>query len=218
MPYTKQELENGNVDFYNEFVEKLRNNYKDEMKKVVLPPSSGGTNSRKDGVLYSFEHYLTGLGIEEVFVAPNAFHDFLEGEDEEGEFDAREGQYSKTEKLYPRYGHGKLLNKVINREISELVTPPPAGGTLPEGIKNGDRVTIESDFVGGTLGHPLDIWFIEDDKKRKYQDKFAFFSSAYSKSTIKLRSKSDIDSIVDGEDITIGWRGWPTDKGSEGVF
>ena len=55
-------------------------------------------------------------------------------------------------------------------------------------------------------------------KKRKYQDKFAFFSSAYSKSTIKLRSKSDIDSIVDGEDITIGWRGWPTDKGSEGVF
>lgn len=216
MPYTKSELRD--VDFYNEFVEKLRNNYKDEMKKVVLPPSSGGTNSRKDGVLYSFEHYLTGLGIEEVFVAQNAFHDFLEGEDEEGEFDAREGQYSKTEKLYPRYGHGKLLNKVINREISELVTPPPAGGTLPEGIKNGDRVTIESDFVGGTLGHPLDIWFIEDDKKRKYQDKFAFFSSAYSKSTIKLRSKSDIDSIVDGEDITIGWRGWPTDKGSEGVF
>ena len=23
---------------------------------------------------------------------------------------------------------------------------------------------------------------------------------------------------VDGEDKTIGWRGWPTDKGSEGVF
>jgi hypothetical protein len=215
MPYTKQELEN--VDFYNEFVEKLRNNYKDEMKKVVLPSStsSGWTNSRKDGVLYSFEHYLTGLGIEEVFVAPNAFHDFMYVANE---YDAREGQYSKTEELYPLYNHGELLDKVIDREISELVTPPPTGGSLPDGIKNGDRVAIESDFEGGELGHPLDIWFIEDDKKRKYQDKFAFFSSGFSKSTIKLRSKSDIDSIVDGEDITIGWRGWPTDKGSEGVF
>ena len=58
----------------------------------------------------------------------------------------------------------------------------------------------------------------EDGKKRKYQDKFAFFSSPYSKSTIELRSKSDIDSIVDGENITIGWRGWPTDNGSEGIF
>ena len=212
MPYTKQELEN--VDFYNEFVEKLRNNYKDEMKKVVLPPPDG-TNSRKDGVLYSFEHYLTGLGIEEVFVAPNAFHDFMYVANE---YDAREGQYSKTEELYPLYNHGELLDKVIDREISELVTPPPTGGSLPDGIKNGDRVAIESDFEGGELGHPLDIWFIEDDKKRKYQDKFAFFSSGFSKSTIKLRSKSDIDSIVDGEDITIGWRGWPTDKGSEGIY
>ena len=70
MPYTKSELRD--VDFYNEFVEKLRNNYKDEMKKVVLPPSSGGTNSRKDGVLYSFEHYLTGLGID--------FHSLIEGD------------------------------------------------------------------------------------------------------------------------------------------
>ena len=215
MPYTKQELDK--VDFYQDFKEDLRNSYRDEMKKVVLPSSIGWTNSRKNGVLYSFEHYLDRTGIELANVGHNEFHDFLEGENEAGEFDAREGQYSKTEKLYPRYGHGKLLNKVINREISELVTPPPAGGTLPEGIKNGDRVTIESDFVGGTLGHPLDIWFIEDDKKRKYQDKFAFFSSAYSKSTIKLRSKSDIDSIVDGETIQIGWK-TSTDGSKKGRF
>ena len=215
MPYTKSELRD--VDFYNEFVEKLRNNYKDEMKKVVLPPSSGGTNSRKDGVLYSFEHYLTGLGIEEVFVAPNAFHDFLEGEDEEGEFDAREGQYSKTEKLYPRYGHGKLLNKVINREISELVTPPPAGGTLPEGIKNGDRVAIAIAFDAGIAGDNVDVWLIEDDKKRKYETKFAFFTSVYSKSTIKLISQSDVDSIVDGESIQIGWK-TSTEGSSNGRF
>ena len=86
------------------FKEDLRNRYKDEMKKVVLPP----TNSRKDGVLYSFEdifhRYLNpdavfDPGIEEVSVGQNEFHAFLEGSD----FDAREGQYSKTDKLYPYY-------------------------------------------------------------------------------------------------------------------
>ena len=211
MPYTKQELENGNVDFYNEFVEKLRNNYKDEMKKVVLPP----TNSRKDGVLYSFEHvFVPERGIEEVFVAQNAFHDFMYVANE---YDAREGQYSKTEKLYPYYSHGKLLNRVIDREISELVTPPPAGGTLPEGIKNGDRVAIAIAFDAGIAGDNVDVWLIEDDKKRKYETKFAFFTSVYSKSTIKLISQSDVDSIVDGESIQIGWK-TSTEGSSNGRF
>ena len=211
MPYTKQEFENGNVDFYNEFVEKLRNNYKDEMKKVVLPP----TNSRKDGVLYSFEHvFVPERGIEEVFVAQNAFHDFMYVANE---YDAREGQYSKTEKLYPYYSHGKLLNRVIDREISELVTPPPAGGTLPEGIKNGDRVAIAIAFDAGIAGDNVDVWLIEDDKKRKYETKFAFFTSVYSKSTIKLISQSDVDSIVDGESIQIGWK-TSTEGSSNGRF
>ena len=211
MPYTKQELENGNVDFYNEFVEKLRNNYKDEMKKVVLPP----TNSRKDGVLYSFEHvFVPERGIEEVFVAQNAFHDFMYVANE---YDAREGQYSKTEKLYPYYSHGKLLNRVIDREISELVTPPPTGGSLPDGIKNGDRVAVGTVFDAGVAGDDVDVWLIEDDKKRKYETKFAFFTSVYSKSTIKLISQSDVDSIVDGESIQIGWK-TSTEGSSNGRF
>ena len=89
---------------------------------------------------------------------------------------------------------------------------------LPEGIKNGARVAVQSTFEDGNADNDVDVWFIEGDKKRKYQNKFAFFSSTYSKSTIELRSKSDINSIVDGENITIGWRGWPTDNGSEGIF
>ena len=192
-------------------VEKLRNNYKDEMRKVVLPP----TNSRKDGVLYSFELvFVPERGIEEVFVAQNAFHDFMYVANE---YDAREGQYSKTEKLYPYYSHGKLLNRVIDREISELVTSPPAGGTLPEGIKNGDRVAIAIAFDAGIAGDNVDVWLIEDDKKRKYETKFAFFTSVYSKSTIKLISQSDVDSIVDGESIQIGWK-TSTEGSSNGRF
>ena len=210
MPYTKSELQD--VDFYKEFIEDLRNRYKNEMKKVVLPP----TNSRKNGVLYSFEHILVpGHGIESVFVAPGAFHDFMHVLNE---YDAREGQYSKTEELYPYYSHGKLLNKIINREISELVTPSLAGGSLPAGIKNGDRVAVDTAFDAGIAGDNVDVWFIEDSKKRKYETKFAFFTSVYSKSTIKLISQSNVDLIVDGETIQIGWRGWSTDKASEGRF
>ena len=230
MPYTKSEL--GTVKFYQDFVTKLRTKYFDEIKKFV------NSKFKKKGILYSFEDIYTGLGLEDSITGENSEYSFLVKEDysmydaatmleakNNPEIqlvpevtDARENQYSKPNTRHPVYEKGEVLDKVINREISELVTPKPSGGTLPEGIKNSDRVAIESDFEAGDLGHPLDIWFIEDGKKRKYQDRFAFFSSSYSKSTIKLRSKSDIDSIVDGEDITIGWRGWPTDNGSEGIF
>ena len=230
MPYTKSEL--GTVRFYQDFVSDLRNKYFDETKEFL------NSKFRKNGILYSFEDIHTGLGLEDSITGESSDYSFLVKEDYSmypahvlleaknnpditlvpEVTDHREDQYSKSGTRYQLYEKSDILNKVIDREISELVTPKPAGGTLPDGIKNDDRVAVESDFEGGSLGHPLDIWFIEDGKKRKYQDKFAFFSSGFSKSTIELRSKSDIDSIVDGEDITIGWRGWDTDKGSEGVF
>ena len=47
MPYTKQELEN--VDFYQDFINRLRQSYLDNMEEL------SETNFRKDGVLYSFE-------------------------------------------------------------------------------------------------------------------------------------------------------------------
>ena len=49
-------------------------------------------------------------------------------------------------------------------------------------------------------------------------DNFTFFSSGFSKSTIKLIEPSALNSIVDGKDITVGWKGWPTDKASEGIY
>ena len=62
MPYTKAELEN--VDFYKEFVDKLRNEYLDEMLT-----SSSKSFRKKVGdvnILQSFEDIFTGLGIETV--------------------------------------------------------------------------------------------------------------------------------------------------------
>ena len=57
MPYTTDELKH--VDFYREFRDKLRNSYKDEIKKFI------NSKFRKDGILYSFEDIVTSLGLED---------------------------------------------------------------------------------------------------------------------------------------------------------
>ncbi len=230
MPYTKSELET--VSFYQDFVTKLRDKYFDEIKTFL------NNKFRRDGILYSFEDIFTGLGIEDTPTGEDSEYSFLRKEDysmytasekiaakndpeiqlEPEVTDHREDQYSKSKGRYPLYEKSDILNKVIDREISELTTPEPTGGTLPTGIKNGDRVAVENIFQYGISEDPLDIWFIEDNKKRKYQSKFAFFSSVYSKSPIKLFEQSVIDSIVDGKDITVGLTKWDTDKASEGVY
>jgi len=230
MPYTKSEL--GTVRFYQDFVSDLRNKYFDETKKFL------NSKFRKNGILYSFENIFTGLGLEDSITGENSEYSFLVKEDYSmypthvlleaknnpditltpEVTDHREDQYSKSDTRYPLYEKSDILNKVIDREISELTTPEPTGGTLPEGIKNGDRVAIEEIFTKGNAVAEVDVWFIEDNKKRKYLDKFTFFSSGFSKSTIKLIEPSALNLIVDGKDITVGWKGWPTDKGSEGIY
>ena len=230
MPYTKSEL--GTVRFYQDFVSDLRTKYFDEIKKFV------NSKFKRKGILYSFEDIYTGLGLEDSITGENSEYSFLVKEDysmypawlvsamksnpdlvlEPIVTDHREDQYSKSDTKYPLYEKGELLDKVIDREITELTTPEPVGGTLPEGIKNGDRVAIEEIFTKGNAVGSVDVWHIQDNKKRKYLDNFTFFSSGFSKSTIKLIEPSALNSIVDGKDITVGWRGWPTDKGSEGVY
>ena len=230
MPYTKSELET--VRFYQDFVSDLRNKYFGETKKFL------NSKFRKNGILYSFEDIHTGLGLEDSITGESSDYSFLRKEDysmysthelleaknnpditlDPEITDHREDQYSKSNTRYPLYEKSELLDKVIDREISELTTPELTGGTLPEGIKNGDRVAIEEIFTKGNAVGSVDVWHIEDNKKRKYLDNFTFFSSGFSKSTIKLIEPSALNSIVDGKDITVGWKGWPTDKSSEGIY
>ena len=230
MPYTKSEL--GTVRFYQEFVSDLRNKYFDETKKFL------NSKFRKNGILYSFEDIHTGFGLEDSITGESSDYSFLVKEDYSmypahvlleaknnpditltpEVTDHREDQYSKSNTRYPLYEKSELLDKIIDREITELTTPELTGGTLPEGIKNGDRVAIEEIFTKGNAVGSVDVWHIEDNKKRKYLDNFTFFSSGFSKSTIKLIEPSALNSIVDGKDITVGWKGWPTDKGSEGIY
>jgi len=230
MPYTKSEL--GTVRFYQDFVSDLRNKYLDETKEFL------NSKFRKNGILYSFEDIHTGFGLEDSITGESSDYSFLVKEDysmypthvlleaknnpditlDPEITDHREDQYSKSNTRYPLYEKSELLDKIIDREITELTTPELTGGTLPEGIKNGDRVAIEEIFTKGNAVGSVDVWHIEDNKKRKYLDNFTFFSSGFSKSTIKLIEPSALNSIVDGKDITVGWKGWPTDKGSEGIY
>ena len=230
MPYTKSEL--GTVRFYQDFVSDLRNKYFDETKEFL------NSKFRKNGILYSFEDIHTGFGLEDSITGESSDYSFLVKEDYSmypthvlleaknnpditltpEVTDHREDQYSKSNTRYPLYEKSELLDKIIDREITELTTPELTGGTLPEGIKNGDRVAIEEIFTKGNAVGSVDVWHIEDNKKRKYLDNFTFFSSGFSKSTIKLIEPSALNSIVDGKDITVGWKGWPTDKGSEGIY
>ena len=69
MPYTREELIN--VDFYREFVDKLRNEYLDEMRT-----SSNKSFRKKVGdvnILQSFEDIFESLGIETVNVVDTIY-------------------------------------------------------------------------------------------------------------------------------------------------
>ena len=130
MPYTKSEL--GTVKFYQDFVTKLRTKYFDEIKKFV------NSKFKKKGIFYSFEDIYTGLGLEDSITGENSEYSFLVKEDysmytqveinhakNNPEIqlvpeltDARENQYSKPNTRHPVYEKGEVLDKVINREIS----------------------------------------------------------------------------------------------------
>ena len=64
MPYTKEEL--SNVNFYNDFIDKLRVNYLSE-----LVSRAKNLFRNEEGVLYSFEDITTSLGIEDATINNN---------------------------------------------------------------------------------------------------------------------------------------------------
>ena len=174
MPYTKEELQN--VDFYKEFVDKLRNEYLDEMRT-----SSSKSFRKKVGdvnILQSFEDIFTGLGIETVDVV-DSIYSFLYIEDysmyTEAEIlaakndpditlapevtDKRLKQFTKHNKRLKRHKKGRILDKVIDRVIEELYITKES--TLPEEPleyvmkpgPGGNPIRTPGTWNDGTYGH-----------------------------------------------------------------
>ena len=89
MPYTKEELKN--VDFYTEFVGKLRTNYLEDLQKFA------SIGFRKNNILYSFEDIISSNGIEDAKISNSSLYSgYLTEKDQES---------SKTfiTQSYPRY-------------------------------------------------------------------------------------------------------------------
>ena len=107
MPYTTTELEN--VDFYNEFVSKLRTNYLEDLQEFA------SIGFRRNGVLYSFEDIISSNGIEDVELTNSSlYYNYLTKNQQE---------LTKTLNIhsYPRYIRSNSLEKIVDRNISELL-------------------------------------------------------------------------------------------------
>ena len=179
MPYTKEELKN--VDFYTEFVSKLRTSYLEDLQEFAT------IGFRQNNILYSFEDIISSNGIETVEVSNTSlYHDYLTKEQQE---------LSKTliTQSYPRYIKNSSLEKIIDRSISELATDSFAVD-LPPGTNNGDVITNE-DPVN------YDRWLVENNQKRKFSELATYYGREYVLSTIVTLTDNQIATIPDGEPI-----------------
>ena len=152
MPYTKTELESGNVEFYDKFVNKLRRTYLNKL-------AGHATSSFRDkfNVLYSYEDINTGDGIEDVNIdIPTSLYNGLMTKEQQKE------QSVTSENEVPLYTQEILLDKVLDREFSELKQVRFAD-ELPEGIVNGD-------ILSSSNPQNPKKWLVENNQKRQFVD------------------------------------------------
>ena len=182
MPYTKQELQN--VDFYQDFVNGLRNTYLEQIKDYANRPIPFGDENTD---LYLFEDILTGMGLEDANVSQDSIYKtFLTPEQQNF-------SNSYQTKKYSIYDKSELLEKTIDRNISEL-SELKVGKELPENIENGMVVTNDK-------ADDSRRWLIENNTKREFSDLGTYYATDYSLITLETFSQSIIDSIVTGDDI-----------------
>ena len=197
MPYTKEEL--SNVNFYNDFIDKLRGNYLSE-----LVSRAKNLFRNEEGVLYSFEDITTSLGIEDATINNNPEYSTLETELNRAEIEGitdytdfkdlieKESCSIQTDSINESV-KGNPAENVIDRNFSELLQIEVAD-PLPDGLQNGD--TITSDI-------PTDVrkWLIDGNQKRPFPDLQTFYAINGNWRDVKTRTLDIIDSIPEGEPV-----------------
>ena len=179
MPYTKEELQN--VDFYTEFVSKLRTSYLEDLQEYAE------IGFRNNGILYSFEDIISSNGVENVDVTNSSlYYDYLTKEQQDL------AKTSNTQS-YPRYIKNNSLEKIVDRSISELATESFAE-VLPDETENGNVITNEDPT-------DYDRWLIENNQKRKFIDLAVYYGKEHVLDTIVTLTDAQIASIPDGEPI-----------------
>tara|TARA_R110000765_G_scaffold196265_8_gene301933 strand:- start:543 stop:1097 length:555 start_codon:yes stop_codon:yes gene_type:complete len=181
MPYTKEELDSGDIEFYANFRSELRGKYLAKIKK------SAEQNFRdENNVLFSFEDILTGDGIENVNLDdPTALH---------------KGTLTKEQRLkqsvvsnneVPIYTRTPLLENVVDRSFNELKTVTFAE-ELPEGIEN-------EDLLSSLDASDSRKWLVQNNQRRLFPDLSTIFASGYDFSKFKAIALNIIKQIPEGE-------------------
>ena len=179
MPYTKEELQN--VDFYTEFVSKLRTSYLEDLQEYAE------IGFRNNGILYSFEDIISSNGVENVDVTNSSlYYDYLTKEQQDL------AKTSNTQS-YPRYIKNNSLEKIVDRSISELATESFAT-VLPGGSENGNVITNDDP-------ENYDRWLIENNQKRKFVDLAIYYGQDYVLDILVTLTDGEIATIPDGEPI-----------------
>ena len=196
MPYTKEEL--SNVNFYNDFIDKLRGNYLSE-----LVSRAKNLFRNEEGVLYSFEDITTSLGIEDATINNNPEYSTLETElnktniQELGYDDFKDlienESCSVQTRVLTQTRKDQNSDKLVDRLFSELIEVDIAD-PLPDGLENGD--TITSDNVDDVRK-----WLIDENQKRPFPDLQSFYAIGSEWRKVKTRTQEIIDSIPEGEPV-----------------
>ncbi len=181
MPYTKTELESGTVEFYDEFINKLRRTYLNKL-------AGHATSSFRDkfNVLYSYEDINTGDGIEDVNIdIPTSLYNGLMTKEQQ------KAQLVTSKNEVPLYTQEILLDKIVDRNFSELKTVMFAD-ELPAGIANGDLLSSTN---------PADArkWVVENNQRRQFVDASSIIASGFDFSDFKVVNMNIIDQIPEGE-------------------
>tara|TARA_B100000287_G_scaffold419372_1_gene457501 strand:+ start:2384 stop:2938 length:555 start_codon:yes stop_codon:yes gene_type:complete len=181
MPYTQEELDSGNVEFYTNFRGKLRGEYLERVQR------SAEQNFRdENNTLYSFEDILTGDGVESVNIdEPSSIYKGVLTEQQ------RTQQSSKSKKEVDLYTQDVLLDRVVDRGFTELKEILFAE-ELPAGIENGDLLSSNN---------PDDPqkYLVDNNQRRLFPDLSTIFASGFDFSRFKTVDISIIKQIPEGE-------------------
>ena len=185
MPFTKEQLKD--VDFYQDFVTELQRKYLDRVDELKQE------NFRRNDVLYSFEDIISTNGLEDSTLGQDTIYNGVIVDSD------IENMLSMSDNQYPVYVSDSLLEKTIDRNITELAQSEFAD-RLPEidrrgfkkiRVRNGDIVTSD-DFEDKS------IYLILNNQKRLFDD-IGIFYAEYDVSKLKTVPVEILDSIPSGE-------------------
>ena len=96
-------------------------------------------------------------------------------------------------KKYPEYIKTNNLERIIDRQISELAQDAFAE-SLPDDIENGDVVQLDD-------SDDYRRWLVDNNQKKIFPDESTFYALGYDYTKLRTLTQSELNSIPDGEPV-----------------